>query len=44
MKLTFAALTFMLAALAACNTIEGAGQDIETVGDEIEETANDAKN
>jgi predicted small secreted protein len=33
---------FALAA-AACNTIEGAGEDIEEAGDEISETANEAK-
>lgn len=27
----------------ACNTIEGFGQDVEEVGDEIEETANEAR-
>jgi len=26
--------------LTACNTVEGAGQDIEATGDKIEETAN----
>ena len=26
-------------ALAACNTVEGVGQDIETAGDKIEKTA-----
>lgn len=28
--------------LSACNTIEGAGQDIEEAGEEIEDTAEDA--
>lgn len=30
--------------LAACNTVEGAGQDIEATGDAIEDTARDAAN
>lgn len=38
---SFAAL-FALG-VAACNTVEGAGQDIEEVGSEIEETANNNK-
>ncbi len=33
-------LTLMM---AACNTIEGVGQDVESAGDEIEETANENK-
>lgn len=44
MKTAFAALTFLLAATAAaCNTVEGAGQDIEATGSAIEEAADDAK-
>lgn len=35
----FASLIF----LSACNTIEGAGRDIEATGDAIEGTAQDAK-
>ena len=38
-------LGFLIAALAgslsACNTIEGAGKDIEEAGEEIQEEAND---
>ena len=30
--------------LTACNTVEGAGKDIEAAGDEIQEEANEAKN
>lgn len=30
--------------LSACNTMEGAGQDIEAAGSKIEEKAEDAKN
>lgn len=29
---------------AACNTVAGAGQDIEAAGDAMTDTANDAKN
>lgn len=29
--------------LAACNTVEGAGQDIQKGGQKIEDTARDAK-
>lgn len=39
------ALGFLIASLAggltACNTIEGAGKDIEKAGEEIQEEAND---
>jgi len=31
-------------ALAACNTVEGAGEDVEAVGEAIDETAEDASN
>lgn len=27
----------------ACNTVEGVGQDVESAGEKIEETANDNK-
>ncbi|WP_340119770.1 entericidin A/B family lipoprotein [Pelagibius sp. 7325] len=33
--------TFSAAALSACNTVEGAGQDIENAGEAIEDSAND---
>ncbi len=36
-----AALPF---ALTACNTVEGAGEDVEAVGEAIDETAEDASN
>lgn len=36
-------LSFPAVALAGCNTISGIGEDLETVGDEIEDTAEDAK-
>jgi|EBPBio282013_DNA_FD.fasta_scaffold43247_3 predicted small secreted protein len=30
-------------ALAACNTVEGAGKDLKSAGDAVEDTAHDAK-
>jgi entericidin B len=45
MKLTLAAIAFILAtATAACNTVEGAGQDIQAAGAAVENTADDASN
>ena len=41
---SIALLGFLMGSLAACNTIEGAGQDIQKAGEVIEETADDAKN
>lgn len=36
-----AALTFGLAfVLSACNTVEGAGKDVQSAGEAIEKTAN----
>ena len=29
---------------AACNTVEGAGQDVKAAGDAVTDTARDAKN
>jgi entericidin B len=44
MKTTFAALAFLLAAsAAACNTVEGVGQDAQAAGEAIEEAADDNK-
>jgi predicted small secreted protein len=44
MKLTFAALAFLLtAAAAACNTVEGAGEDIRAAGDAVDDAAEDAQ-
>ncbi|MFZ5718810.1 MAG: entericidin A/B family lipoprotein [Pseudomonadota bacterium] len=40
-------LLAMLAAgltVSACNTVAGAGRDIESAGEAVEETAQDAKN
>ena len=34
----------LLLALAACNTVEGAGKDVKSAGDTVAKTANDAKN
>lgn len=45
MKLTFAALAFLLAAAAAaCNTVQGVGQDAQAAGQAIEDAAEDASN
>jgi predicted small secreted protein len=44
MKIAFAAIAFMLAAAAAaCNTVEGAGQDVKAAGGALEDAADDAK-
>ncbi|MCB1555015.1 MAG: entericidin A/B family lipoprotein [Xanthomonadales bacterium] len=40
-RVLFAAVS--LCALSACNTIHGAGQDIEKAGEEIQEAADDAR-
>jgi predicted small secreted protein len=39
---TLSALAFV--ALAGCNTTQGVGEDIESLGDGISDTARDAKN
>jgi len=45
MKITFAALTFLLAAAAAaCNTVEGVGKDTAAVGDAVSDASKDAQN
>ncbi|HEX5005578.1 MAG TPA: entericidin A/B family lipoprotein [Hyphomonadaceae bacterium] len=45
MKTAFAALAFLLAAAAAaCNTVEGVGQDVGAAGKAVEDAASDAKN
>ena len=44
MKTAFAALVFMLAAsAAACNTVEGVGEDVRATGNAIDNAAEDAK-
>lgn len=43
MKTAFAALAFMLAAAAAaCNTVEGVGEDVKAAGTAIDKSAEDA--
>ena len=45
MKYVIAALVSVFAlALTGCNTIVGAGRDIESAGDAIEDTARDVRN
>ena len=39
-----ALLAILALPLGACNTMEGAGKDIEKAGDKLEDTARDAKN
>lgn len=39
-----ATVLLLLAALPACNTMEGAGKDIETAGEVIQEEAKDSSN
>ena len=44
MKTAFAALAFLLAAAAAaCNTVEGVGEDVSAAGKAIDESAEEAK-
>ncbi len=40
---TFLAAGLCLMLLAACNTVEGVGEDIETTGDVIEDSAEGTK-
>lgn len=42
-KLSILMLFLIGMGLAACNTVEGAGQDIQGGGQAIEDSANDAK-
>lgn len=37
--LTVLIASFMILALSACNTVKGAGQDIQKVGEKIEDAA-----
>ena len=39
----FAALGLWAVALTACSTIEGAGEDLEYVGEKLSETSRDAQ-
>lgn len=41
-SLLLAGLVFLGAPIAACNTVEGAGKDIKTVGHAVEHTADEA--
>ena len=41
--LFFLALGLMSMGLTACNTVEGAGKDVKSAGNAIENTANDTK-
>lgn len=45
MKASFAALAFFLAAAAAaCNTVEGVGEDVTAAGQAVDNAAEDAQN
>lgn len=45
MKTTFAAFALVLAmAASACNTVAGAGEDMQAAGQAVENTAEDATN
>ncbi|HET8807373.1 MAG TPA: entericidin A/B family lipoprotein [Methylophaga sp.] len=45
MKLTAFILSILMTlGLAACNTIEGVGEDMEAAGDAIEDEAEESKN
>ena len=45
MKASFAALAFLLAAAAAaCNTVEGVGEDVRAAGTAVDNAAEDAQN
>lgn len=41
-KLFYAGLILATLPIAACNTVEGAGEDLESAGDAIEDTAEEA--
>ena len=43
MKILATLLMAMTAMLSACNTIEGAGRDIERGGEAVQDTARDVK-
>jgi predicted small secreted protein len=45
MKAAFAAMAFLLAAAAAaCNTVEGVGEDVTAAGQAVDDAAEDAQN
>ena len=41
-KLLYAGLLLIAVPVAGCNTVEGAGEDIESAGDAIEDAADEA--
>lgn len=43
MMLVFAGLLFASWGLAACNTTEGLGKDVENTGEAVQDAARDAK-
>lgn len=43
MKALMAALAVAMLVLAGCNTIEGAGRDLERGGEKVQDTAKDVK-
>ena len=45
LRIAFAAIVVftMMGSLSACNTVQGAGEDIESAGDSISDAARDAK-
>lgn len=43
-KLVVMAVLTASLAVAACNTVSGAGRDVSSVGDAVTDTAQDAKN
>jgi predicted small secreted protein len=42
-KLVLLAFAAASLAVAACNTVEGAGEDLQAAGTAVQDTANDAK-
>jgi predicted small secreted protein len=42
--LSLLALLALVASTTACNTVEGAGRDIQGAGEKVEETARDVRN
>ena len=44
MKASFAALAFLLTATAACNAVEGVGENATVAGQAVDDAAEDARN
>ena len=42
-KISWLALAASMLFMTACNTMEGAGKDVEAAGEEIQEEANEAR-